>query len=67
MAQRPEVKSINSIAKLPEPPAGQKYSFKPAVTIDQARGVCARAGVHEGWWMKNRVYFLPAQKKAVPA
>jgi hypothetical protein len=57
-ANRPDVKTISNKSALPEPPAGQDYSFKPAATLDQARGVCARNGATQGWWLKNRVYFI---------
>ena len=57
MANKPDVKSITHMAQLPATPDGQPYYFKPAATIDQARGVCARVGVKQGWWLKNRVYY----------
>jgi hypothetical protein len=65
---KPNVKSINNLSALPKPPAGQKFSFKPAITIDQARGICAQNKVEQGWWLKNRVYYLiEGQSKPHPA
>lgn len=58
MAQmKPDVKTIKNMSQLPALPDGQRFYFKPASTIDQARGVCARVGVRKGWWLKNRVYY----------
>jgi hypothetical protein len=58
MAQmKPDVKTIKNMSQLPALPDGQHFYFKPASTIDQARGVCARVGVLKGWWLKNRVYY----------
>lgn len=55
---KPDIKTIRSLANLPGLPPGQAYSFKPAASLDQARAVCTRVGASEGYWLKNRVYFL---------
>jgi hypothetical protein len=52
--------TIRHMGELPKAPDGDKYTFKPASTADQARGVCNRYGAPKGYWLKNRVYFLPA-------
>lgn len=64
---KPDIKTIRSLTNLPGLPPGQAYSFKPAATLDQARGVCARAGASEGYWLKNRVYFLPPARTEAQA
>lgn len=58
MDKRPDIKTIRCLDERPEPPSGMTYEFKPAISLDSARGVVLRQKKAQGWFLRNRVYFL---------